>query len=548
MRKSLVVLILFLLAAGSPLWAENVANPNSRLYTDLSLWQERGLIRKLPPYRPYPIQLVKRYLKRVEHDGTASDRNRAAAYLKQIGGKFNAQAKARAELRSNLKETFKEVGAQAQLAGSLSPKLSYSASLGAKAISSNGGAVLPEYRRTTENYLYDSSVTPLFSTGLTPRLSMTSQAAFGSASTYIQAGIMRSSFGPFFGDNAILSPFAPQAGVVSFTWQEGFFTYSQLFEDLTATNNDGTPSGTSYSKYLALHSLEFYPLPWLDLGIYDTVVWGHRLEPLYFLPIPTILFYAQGLHNYPDNSLLGLSGTVKLPHRLRAKGILYVDDAGFNQLVKLDFSQAMFVAAAQGGLSWTPDLPFLTRLSANYLLVTPYTYSHQGASSSAVATNYQNYTTQGENLGPSLQPNSDRIELKALLRPTPFLGLTLFGRYIRHGNASEGQANMPAGSNGTIFDPGYTSSGVGTFVHSTRFLSQAVLEKTLQTGFVARLHFATPVGEITGNLGYTFEYVRNAINGWGNGYPVGSASNGNPVAGNNITNNYVSVSVDIRYP
>ena len=289
-------------------------------------------------------------------------------------------------------------------------------------------------------------------------------------------------------------------------------------------------------KFLALHSLEIHPVAWLDLGVFESVVWGNRFEALYLLPAPSLLFDSQGMVGFPDNSFIGLSAGVKLPQAVKADFMLYVDDAAFNDLIKLNFN-TMLLFSAQGEISWTPHLPFLERLTATYTMVTPYTYSHIDGGGVAGSPNFQNYTNDGQNMGPSLEPDSDRIELNALVRPVSFLDLNAFARFMRHGNGSEG---IPGGGDGTIFDSGWVN-GVPTFTPSggypnppgglwTRFLTQTVIEKTLQAGFAAQTWFDTFVGQFSVSLAYTFEYSWN--------YQLGSS--------NRLTN-YLSAGLAYKY-
>jgi hypothetical protein len=273
--------------------------------------------------------------------------------------------------------------------------------------------------------------------------------------------------------------------------------------DISATDSSGqgTPSP---EKFLASHSGEFHISDWLTLGLFEAIVWGGRFEPLYLLPYPIVFYYAQGLVGFPDNSFIGLSASVKLPNAVRADFLLNVDDAGFNQLIRLDFNM-MLLIAFQAGVSWTPNWPWLVRLKLTNLLVTPYTYSHKSSDPDPAKPNYLNYTNAGQNIGPSIQPNSDRIELSALMRPIPMLDFNVFSRFIIHGNASDGHSS----GDGTIFDDGYNGDSA-TFKTGTRFLSQDILEKTIQAGFDAKAWYDTPIGQIQGTLSYTFEYVLNA--------------------------------------
>jgi hypothetical protein len=122
--------------------------------------------------------------------------------------------------------------------------------------------------------------------------------------------------------------------------------------------------------------------------------------------------------------------------------------------------------------------------------------------------NYQNYTHLGENLGPSLEPNSDRINLSVLLEPVDFLKIELNGRYIRHGNGSvEGSENVGDGD-GSIFDDGFDGV-ICTFQDTTRFMAQDIIEHTLQAGFTADAAFDLGDFTISGSGGYTLEWIKN---------------------------------------
>jgi hypothetical protein len=517
----------FLLAGTGGLFAQTAADPNDRLYADLSLWRDRGLIESLPPLRPYPIQLVRRLLAEVQAVGTQEDEELAAWYLSGLEDPWSFHLLAEAHGRTRGKGLYKDIDILATYQGSLLPQLTYSGSLGVIAIDGSGNEGLPKYQRTELDFILDNAVRSFGSSGLTPRVSSMGSVALGTENVYFQAGILRGSFGPFWGDSAVLSPSSPQAGQFSFVIHQGFFTYTQLLMDVSATDNAG--GSLQPDKYLALQSVELQVLDWLTLGLFETTVWGGRFEPLYLLPFPAVLYYAQGLIGFPDNSFIGVSASVKFPQDLKADLLLYVDDAGFNELVRLR-PDAMLVLSMQTGVSWTPNLPFLTRISLTNLLVTPYTYSHKADDGDGPeVVNYLNYTNAGQNIGPSLEPNSDRIEIKADLKPISALYLDVFGRYILHGNASEGR-DIVAPADGTVFDSGYTTDGKASFKNSTRFLTQSVLERTFQTGFDARLYYDTAVGQVQASLSYTFEYVANKN-----------------LTSSDVLNNYLGFGLGFRY-
>ncbi|RKX80631.1 MAG: hypothetical protein DRP57_12780, partial [Spirochaetes bacterium] len=91
--------------------------------------------------------------------------------------------------------------------------------------------------------------------------------------------------------------------------------------------------------------------------------------------------------------------------------------------------------------------------------------------------NYQNYTHLGTNLGPGIEPNSDRLRLNILLMPLKFFKVNMFSSLVRHGNASEGYSS----GDGSIFDDGWVSSTENIFSH-LRFLTQNSINYIWQLG------------------------------------------------------------------
>jgi hypothetical protein len=526
-----------LLATVAPVFAQLASDPNDRLYTDLELWMDRGLTDKLPPLRPYPVQLVKKILAEVKSRGTDADQKLADFYLSKIDGASNFHTIASASGSTDTVQGYAELGLLGSLQGSIAPWMTYSGKIGAVAMSSQTPQMLPDYQRSLLDYVPDN-VESIH--GFYPRMSMIGSGTVGNDSVYFQAGAIRGSFGPFWGDNAVLSPDSPESGQFSFVYHDNSMSLTMALMAITASDEYG--NGLYPDKFLALDGLEFYPRDWLTLGVFDAMVWGDRgLDPLYLLPV--VSFYAEGMVGYPDNAFIGLSGGVKLPDEMKADLLLYIDDASFNDLIRLNFN-TMILVALQVGLSWTPDLPFLTRISITNLLITPYTYSHENYGNNPVGPNYLNYTNQGTNIGPSIQPNSDRIEIEALSRPVPWLDLTPFGRFIIHGNASTGLDIVNSPGDGSIFDNGADSNGF-TFAPNTgrpagwsylRFLSQSVLEKVLQAGFATTAYLETSVGEVKISFSYTFQWILD-----------GSVSGIGPEAGNDSVNNYIELGVTFTY-
>ena len=496
----LAALLLLMGAMAGPAFSQLACDPNDRVYTDLKLWEDRGIIRHLPPLRPYPVQLLRTLLTEVEQRGDANDAAAAGAYLGRETGLLAFHAETAAEARGTARDPYGEMSLRGTFQGCLDPLVTYSGFLGAVIANGSRDSALPEYQRPTVDYITDASVRPLGSTGLVPHVSSASSAAIGTDSFYFQAGDTRGSFGPFWGDNAVLSPDSPQAGQFSYVYRHPSFTVTEMVMALSAMDSSGR-YGPSPGKFLALHSLEIYPLTWLTLGVFESIVWGPRFELLYLLPFCTY-FYTQGFVGYPDNSFLGIDAGVRLPGAVRADFVLYIDDAEFNDLVRGNFDTKLKLAA-QAGLSWTPHLPLLARLELNVLAITPYTYTHTNTRGDLPGDpNYLDYTNAGQDIGPSLSPDSARVEIQALLRPLPFLDVAPFGRIILHGNASQG---LYAGA-GTIFDSGFSQDAYSRL----RFLTQSTIEKTIQAGLRLSARLDAPTTSATVSLAWTIECVLNA--------------------------------------
>ncbi|MBN1695964.1 MAG: hypothetical protein JW881_00500, partial [Spirochaetales bacterium] len=259
-------------------------------------------------------------------------------------------------------------------------------------------------------------------------------------------------------------------------------------------------------KYLLVHSFEITPLSWMSVGFIQSVIGGKRFNFAYLIPVQNLFFSQQLTGNY-DSSFVGLYGRFRLPFSLASNFIMYVDDwDAFSSSSKqgtpffnLDSAQNKF--ALRAGLSWTPPGTILKRIGLDYLMITPYAFTHSARSS----VPFLSYTHLGTHVGSILEPNSDRINLSLSLTPLPWLDCSFSTRLIRHGNASEG---LPQGT-GTIYDDGYLEDGTVTFYGPSRFLTQDVIEYVFQAATDLSATFPLSWGTLTAGAGYTFEYVWN---------------------------------------
>jgi hypothetical protein len=517
------VLLLFFILIVSRLGALCIADPNDRLYDDLSFWYERGYIKDLPMVRPYSLQVIKHLLSQAIENGMKHDVDRAQSYYDELFGGETEISPGKSipaalhpvfsfETWLDGSDYYGEAAAACLTNGIIGSLFSYSAHIAYAIVYEPETPVFPSYTRVQEEWETGGGVIELDDIDLLSSQLGLGGFFIGTESLSFQAGVMRTSFGPFFHNGAIIGPQCPAAGHISFSYRTGWFSLSSVFLDLVPKYREDPVTGGRVSigrpefKYLLIHSLEVSPFNWMSLGLLQSVIGGKRFNAAYLIPLQNLFFSQQLSGNY-DSSFIGLYGRFRLPFSLTSTFVFYVDDwDAFSSSSKqgtpffnLDFAQNKF--ALQTGFAWSPDYPFMKRISIDYLMITPYTFTHSARS----AVPFLSYTHLGCNVGSILEPNSDQTILSLDLTPLPCLDCCITGRFIRHGNASEG---LDQGT-GTIFDDGYLSDGTVSFYGPSRFLTQDVIEYVLQAGTEATLTIPFSWGTLFSRAGYTFEYAWN---------------------------------------
>jgi hypothetical protein len=548
-----LVLRVVLCLLPSAVSAQVTADPNDPLYTSLTVWQVKGYIRQLPVIRPYPLQTIKKLLREAIDHAEGTDLALARSYWDGLKldaredslslGYLMSTSHAGLEVETVTDGTsyFLNGIPGINTTGFLNHDTSYSGRFAFEVTDSPGDSFFPEYASILDDSLTGNAVFTLGGKKYTVGQLSQFGLAVGDPGLYFQAGLMRTAFGPSFDNSVVIGPQAPAAGHVSFTYQNDWFSFSTLFLDLVAQEYYDIDNGYALTyltntdlplaKYLVIQTMSFHPLDWLEFGFIQTVVTGELLHLYYILPFPLQdLFYSAQLSGDYDTSFIGLYGSLRLPFGLVLDGTFYVDDwdsfsaLAASQGMLINFNSAQDKFALDAVLSYCPPIEILERISLEYQMVTPYTYTH----SRYYAVNWIMYTNAGEKLGSILEPNSDMLSLKVNLQPASWLDSNIFGRMIRHGNASEG---ITAGD-GTIYDDGFDNAGNVTFVGvPSRFLTQSVIETTFQAGADVGCRFHFGRAELTGRLGYTFQYVWNK----------------DLIAGYEALTHFVSVSIGFRY-
>jgi hypothetical protein len=220
----------------------------------------------------------------------------------------------------------------------------------------------------------------------------------------------------------------------------------------SAANDVDTAGVAVPGKYVATHRLQVTPVSWLSASVSDMIVYWDRSIDLAYLN-PLAFFVSAGLgteeRNRNDNSLLAVDVAARVVNGGMIYAALVVDDLNYTSL--FDSSQAgnnnkfAFQIGAQYALQGSM-LPL--HVAAEYVRVTPFTYSHRSLNAS--------YTQFGSPLGYSIQPNSHRLALQSTVWFSARTYLRIDIDYTEHGeNLLDSNGRIVMGE-----DPRFPGSGV----------------------------------------------------------------------------------------
>lgn len=577
--------------AVAPVFGQFSSDVNHRIYDDIDLWEGAGYVRQLPPIRPYPEPVLREILAEVVRRGSPPEAERAAEYLSVLEADFHATYSAEQASTSDLSAYAGRTGFGASMEGRLGETVDFSGSFTGFILDLDRGELLPASERTTYDIIEDNARVTVGGREIETLMEIHSSVSWGTADVYAQGALSRRSFGPFHEDSVVLSNYAYQAPGFAFSFNRRRFSYNSLFLSLRASTRFRTPRTESdlsrdnlitvYAddtenlsfrvlenydegpgKFLYLNSCTFNVNPRLSLSFFESVVFGPTLQAGYLIPLK-LLHQLQGIVGFFDNSYLGISADYRVTDNLRVPFIMYVDDANFNELVRLNLDTKMNFGLQTGAI-WTPLKPLLKQFALHYTAVTPYMYAHDGPGMFSDEFNYTNYLHGGTSLGSALEPNSDRLMVKVLVEPLPRLSAEIIGRLMHHANASEGVVKG-YGNDGSIYDDGrdfefeapatnetYADTddtvavydqGRALYSDFFGFLTQDHIETTWQAGIDLSYLLSAAHGSLSVDLGYFFEYIRDPIDYvWD---PV--TYTGETISLPDETNHYMSVGMKYVY-
>jgi hypothetical protein len=519
MEKRLVFLVILYLLLIQALFSQSLINPSDSFYEDLQIWDTLGLVSNLPPLRPYPEPMVKSILKEVmESDSPFQRENARYQYDRLFGKRLLWGAEGTGVFKAGTEPPDSQIDLAILALGNFPLTDFFSISVDLNLLFTNkkqGGEVIPG----GTGYRYDTYTDTADIGPLNVIVGLNTNVAAGTEKTWLQAGVSRSSWGDFYDNGVVIGPQTDHTGNISYVIRGGNWNYTLALFMLAASKDAGNLDSPYPEKFMAMHTVSFSPLPWLDLTVYENMLYGKRFEPLYLLPISPYMISQQLVGVGDDNLQMGFSFKIRPGKQLSWASNFFLDDAHFNDLVRLQFDTKIRIAV-QTGISWVPPNPFVRTIQLDYTIVTPYMYTHSDSSSDNI--NYQNYTNNGKNLGASIPPNSDRITLTGKFKlPVENLRIDTSFVFMRHANVNESlpwdvAAEYLDNKGGEVSDGGIMDSpnaGNGYFDyahHHLMFMEQETKQYTFQIGIkpiweLSRL----PRGKLSLTAGYLFEYIYN---------------------------------------
>jgi hypothetical protein len=243
----------------------------------------------------------------------------------------------------------------------------------------------------------------------------------------LQFGHDKNHFGPGY-RSLILSDFAGNYTFLKLNTKVWKLNYTNLF---TQMNAETTGTNRVYpKKHGVFHHLSLNVTPTLNIGLFESVMFGRTDNAFEFGYLNPIIFYRSVEQHVGsgDNSIIGADFRWNLLRRLQLYGQVVIDEWVTSE-VRAGNGWAGNKQALQLGAKYIDVLgiPHLD-LQVEYNLVRPYTYSHFG--SNFLLSNHTHYN---QPLAHPLGANFRELMVVLRHQPVPRLGIVLKGFFIQKG-------------------------------------------------------------------------------------------------------------------
>lgn len=237
----------------------------------------------------------------------------------------------------------------------------------------------------------------------------------------------------FIGDgirSLFLSDFSSGAAFLRLTTRVWKLNYQNLYLELTPQYTRGADRVLAH-KYATVHHLSVNATKWLNLGLFEAVVFN-RPNAYEFSYLNPIILYRQTerSNGSPDNALLGLNFKAITLKHLQFYGQLLLDEFKFSELTGGKGWWGNKFGIQLGGKYFDAFTVKNLDLQAEVNVVRPFTYTHYDT--------IANYTNYNQPFAHPLGAGFGEFIGIARYQPVQNLYLTLKGMYYRQGLDSNG--------------------------------------------------------------------------------------------------------------
>jgi hypothetical protein len=232
--------------------------------------------------------------------------------------------------------------------------------------------------------------------------------------------------------------------------------YTNLFMELTPQNKSNPGNVLLPKKYAAMHRLGINATPWLNIGLFEAVIFG-RLNRFDFSYLNPVIFLRsiEQQNGSPDNAMVGLDYKMNIGHQGQLYGQLLVDEFVLGEVrAGNGWWGNKFGVQFGGKVIDVFDVKNLD-VQAEVNVLRPFTYSH----SDSIA-NYTNYNQPlAHPLGANLQEAVLIIHYQPKPRWTAQLKVIAFSQGVDTGSSNYGGNIFLINSTRSQGDYGYTLAG-----------------------------------------------------------------------------------------
>ncbi len=212
----------------------------------------------------------------------------------------------------------------------------------------------------------------------------------------------------------LLSDFAHNYFYLSLDTRVWKFHYKNIFAELTPLSTRLSPTGLVPKKYMAAHYLSYKPAKNIELGLFETVIFGREdhFEFQYLNPIILYRTVEQFLDS-PDNVMIGLNARWDLWSSFSVYGQWMIDEFKIDEFLSSDQWWGNKYGL-QFGLFY-PNVAGVSNLDIRieYNRVRPYMYSHHIPLSELASQTTASYSHHGQAMAHPLGANFSEYILVA---------------------------------------------------------------------------------------------------------------------------------------